>query len=229
MAKIISDLFTEVRSVLRDDNANSYPDALMTNYYNRAITECWSLMVALGADVVMTHATITADGSAQDYLLPADYRALVIDKVQPRSPATATTNYTWSRPLQHVWLRDSPIVAFSSTVSTPNAFCTYTSSMDQYLRFSSIPPAGEKYDYSYYPLPASVTTGTIVSTFTPWLGLLDTLLSRILEEFCREGLEFVTTKRDQWRAKAEADIIALLGLRYLSEQVVNPSMFRNMP
>lgn len=225
----VLDLFTTVRSVLRDDNANSYTSDLMTNYYNRAVSECWNLMVRLGADVVQGHGSIVTTGTDQDYMLPSDFRAFVVDKFVPRSPRipAASGIYTWGKPLKQVSLRDPRMSVSSTTPASPNYFALYISGNYQNIHFSSLPPAGEVYDYSYYPEPQKVRVENIGSTATPWLGLLDMLLARILEEFCREGLEFITTKRDVWRARAEQDIVELLGLRFLSEIETTPSMWKD--
>ena len=90
-------------------------------------------------------------------------------------------------------------------------------------------PLGAIINYRSYDVPRDIAEGNIGTTYTPWLGLLDPLLSRILEEFCREGLEFVTTKRDMWRARAEGDIVALLGIRHLDEVDSPPSMWKGFP
>jgi hypothetical protein len=226
---LVNDLFDEVREALRDPNKNNYPDKIMVGYYNRAVSECWHLMTQIGAEIVMNTGTIVADGVARDYELPSDFRAFVPGMVLPRSPVTATSNYSWGTAMTQVGLLSTSIRGNPTTVATPTAFSVFWSGNSQYIRFNQIPPAGENYDFQYYPEYQRVSVSTIGVTYTPWLGLLDMLLARILEEFCREGLEFITTKRDMWRAKIEGDVVSLLGLRHLNEIQTTPSLWRGFP
>jgi hypothetical protein len=177
----------------------------------------------------MNTGTIITDGLAQDYELPSDFRAFVLRNFLPRSPLTGTADYSWGKPFDQVGLFDKRIVGGPTAKATPRAFCVFSSGLSQYVRFSSIPPAGEHYDFRYYPEYQRVAVANIGNTYTPWLGLLDQLLARILEEFCREGLEFITQKRDLWRAKTEGDVLMLLGLRHLNENPAEPSLWKGFP
>jgi hypothetical protein len=227
-AVIINDMFKEVRSVLRDDNKNNYPDALMTNYYNRAIYECWSLMIRIGADVLQGGATIVTDGTNQTYTLPTGFQAFVIDSFLKR--VVTGDGYRWGKPLKQVGNRDGNIITSSTATQSPlYFFLGFADWQTQAVTFSTLPPTGEIYDYKYYTLPPKTSYLNIETTYTPYMGFIDPLVMRILEQFCREGLEFITTKRDQWRAKAEADIIELLGLRHLEDVNYTPSMWQGMP
>ena len=225
---IISALFDEVRIVLRDENENMYKDPMMVGYYNRAVYECWSLMNQIGGEIAMTDNTITTDGLAQSYVLPYNFSTFVPHSVLPRSPRTATADYTHSRYLDQISSNDLTMTGSPTITASPRRFAITLDGTSQFIKFDTLPPAGEYYDYRFYQTPQHITVGDIDGMSTPWYGMLDPLLARILEQLCREGLEFITSKRDLWRAKAENDIVELLGLRHLTDVNLTPSLWRGI-
>lgn len=227
----VRDIFTNVRLALNDENANLYKDPKMVNFYNRAIQEIWSLLIAFGAEVITNAGTIVSDGGGTDFQLPTDFRAFVPDSLMPRSPITATADYSHVQPLGHVGIHDSVMKCAPTATATPRFFAIFKSGQSQYIRFAAKPASGERFDFLYYPEVQPVTVSTVIAgtATTPWLGLCDPLIARILEEFCREGLEFVTTKREQWRARAAADLVQLITLRHVFEHRHNPSALRGLP
>lgn len=223
-SQLVSTLFTTVRTNLRaNKSATVYEPALMVAFYNRALEEIWPVLAQLGAGILVSSGNLVGDGVAQDFVLPADFRAFV--GVYPRVPLTATSNYTRGTPLPQTSELDSAIAVTPTTAGTPTCFALVIAAGVQYLRFSTIPASGYRYDYAYYPAIVPVAESTISETYTPWLGLCDALIARTLEEWCREGLEFTTAKRSLWRARAEADLALLLGLRHLPPRKSTPSMW----
>lgn len=222
----IEELFTAVKIGLRGNRSTTlYAPDLLVGYYNRALDEIWPVLVQLGAGIVEVVGEILTDGLARDHVLPDDFQAFALGGVLPRSPLTATADYSHGRALDQCGLFDSSMTGAPTTTRTPSKFAVFISDGVQYLRFDSIPPAGEYYDYLYYQVPPRAAVATIGTTYTPWLGICDPLIQRTLEEFCREGLEFVTSKREAWRARAEADLALLLGLRKLADRKVTPSIW----
>lgn len=223
-------MFDDTRTVLADPNENLYGDALLVAYYNRIQEEIAAILRQHGAEIAMSSGTITGDGSAQSYVLPTDFLAFVPSTFLPRSPITATSNYSHGAPLLHVDPMDRRFMTTPTAASSPTMFCLTTSGTSQYVKFNTIPTSGHLYDYHYWPTITKVAVGaSLDTTSTPWLGLLDQLFSRSLEEYCREGKEFTTEHRALWRARAEADCVSLLGLRHLKVQQPNPSLWRGFP
>lgn len=226
---LVTRLFSDTRTVLHDIEANLYDNTLLLPLYNRAISEINSLLVMLQADVAITTGNITGDGVNYSFALPANFLAPVPGQFKPRSPETATNNYTWGRALEHYDRMGTQLTALPTTVAAPSRFHIISDTTAQYAVFDSIPPSGYIYDLLYFTVPTAVTATTLSTAVVPWLGFLDNLVSRSLEEFAREGKEFTSDKRALWRARAEADISMILGLRHLQTQERIPSLFRNMP
>jgi hypothetical protein len=224
---LVSAIFEEVRSNLRSPGATGlYSPTLMVGYYNRILPEIWSLLVQLGAELIHSYGTLETDGAGQDYELPADFQAFKPDGFLPRAPITATADYRHGRPLPQAALLDPTMVGSPTTQGTPTAFAIFVAGDSQYLRFNTIPQAGLFYDFIFYPTVPAVSVDSISSTFTPWLGLCDGVIKRLLEELCREGLEYLTGKRELWTARAQADLAMLQGLRRLEERKAVPSIWR---
>lgn len=230
--RLVSSLLDEVSLSLRDADKNLYPLPLLNGYYNRAISECYQLMSQIGAEIITDYGTITADPATttRDQFLPYNFLAFVPGRFFPHSPITEATNFSLGRPLKQVGLFDPLMQGNGLIVQTPTAFALIQPVGDQQmLRFNSCPAAGELFEFQYYTKMPLMDVNMMQQTYTPWYGLLDQLLVRIIEEFCREGLEFISMKREQWRVKTEADIVMLLGLRHLVEDEVGFSMWKGVP
>jgi len=222
----IATLFDRVRVVLNDPNANLYKDDRQVLHYNRIIAEVQATLMRLGANLAMTPIVFEGDGLTQSFDLPAGFLAFVPKQVRQRAPAAATTNFSHGTAVQHVDHQVSTMPTSATAVAMPIRFVLDVAGSSQSVRFDTILPAGSFVDALAYVQIPEAEVATIGDTDTPWLGLLDQLLLRSLEQYCREGLEFTTEARAVWRSRTEADVQALLGLRHLQTQEKNPSLWK---
>jgi hypothetical protein len=223
-ARYISAALEDVWAALRDPAHNAYKPDLMAVYLNRAINDVGELLVQLGADLGFGRLSIIGDGASQNYALPADFRAFVPGQLRPRSPEKAVTNYRSGAGLDHVDQLDVPEQPLS--VGGPTQFCLASDGVTQYVKFSSIPAAGAIFDALYLPVYQRFTVNDFAGERMPFMGLLDSLICRTVELYAREGLEFTVDAREVWRARSEAEVSRLLGLRHLQTNTMVPSLWR---
>jgi hypothetical protein len=226
--KLVSDLFTSIKHRLRDPAGNAYKLPHLIATYNDVIDEVRAILIQLGADVVTAPITITGDGQAQEFELPADFLAFVPNNLRPRIPATATIDFAHGSALVHADQAGAGVEAPVSRVAAPARFVLVASGTTQRIRFDSIPEAGHQYDGLYYQQVPEATAENHTAVYTPWLGLLDPLIKRCLELYLREGLEYTNEARMAWRAQATADAKSLLGRRHVQTHTVNPSLYRGV-
>lgn len=227
--RTIATFFEELRTLLRDQAGNAYRPELMRVVYNRAVEEINGLLMRLGSPIATNVASVLGDGVSQDFLLPADFQAFEINQVRPRSPLTATTNFTHGTPLTH----DNQLGAvptLTTRVGNPSRYKLVSgSSGQQYIRFDCKPTAGIYIDGLYYmtaPRCGNLTAAS--TTMMPWHGLLDQLIGRTMELYLREGLEFTLEARELWRQRATDEVVTLLGMRKLQDRSTRPSTYRGL-
>lgn len=228
-AQLINNLFNTLRAMFQDSGAEVYKNTLLVPLYNRVVEEINSVLMQLSAEIAMDRITVIGDGVNSTFELPANFLAFVPTQVRHRSPATATSNYTMGAALRQLDQFDTNMKQVVTDVAAPKGFVLVVAGDTQYIKFNSIPVENEIIDGLYFYQPTKATESNVASEYTPWAGLLDNLIMRMLEHYVREGLEFTNEARAMWVARTTADVAMLLGLRHLQTNTINPSSWFKVP